>query len=378
VIPSDRSHVTAVAQTHPGETGKNNEDRYSITTYTLEPDGTPSILAIVSDGIGGHQAGEVAAQLTVDTTVKALAGSSAHEPVEQLRSAIVEAGRAVVRAAREKPELSGMGSTIAVVWIIGNHLYTASVGDSRIYMLHEGILRQISVDHTWIQEALDHNVISPDQVKDHPNIHVLRRHIGGARDPAVDTRLRWIPDETDAESEANQGLALHPGDQILACSDGLTDMVKGSEIGQTLISRSHKDAVSQLVKLARDRGGYDNITIVLLAVPAESRRPKLGRRIIPMLIAMAGLVGLVGLGLAAAWWFGLFPWGRHVSNSTLVPQASLTVFTPGDLPANATPSDQARSVQASLSADMAQATATYTAFPLPTVPAPTFTPLPSG
>ena len=80
MIPSDRSHVTAVAQTHPGETGKNNEDRYSITTYTLEPDGTPSILAIVSDGIGGHQAGEVAAQLTVDTTVKALAGSSARAP----------------------------------------------------------------------------------------------------------------------------------------------------------------------------------------------------------------------------------------------------------------------------------------------------------
>ena len=378
MIPSDRSHVTAVAQTHPGETGKNNEDRYSITTYTLEPDGTPSILAIVSDGIGGHQAGEVAAQLTVDTTVKALAGSSAHEPVEQLRSAIVEAGRAVVRAAREKPDLSGMGSTIAVVWIIGNRLYTASVGDSRIYMIRDGNLRQISVDHTWIQEALDHNVISPDQVKDHPNIHVLRRHIGGARDPAVDTRLRWTPEETDAESEANQGLALQPGDQILACSDGLTDMVKSSEISRTLISRNHKDAVSQLVKLARDRGGYDNITIVLLAVPAESRRPRPRRRIIPMLIAMASLVGLVGLGLAAAWWFGLLPWGREVTNSTLVPQASLTVFTPGDVLASATPTAQAHSVQASLSADMARASATYTPFPLPTVPAPTSTPLPSG
>jgi len=377
MITSERSHVTAVALTHPGETGKNNEDRFSVTTYTLEPDGTPSILGVVSDGIGGHQAGEIAALLTVDTTVKVLAGSSAHEPVDQLRSAIIEAGRAVSRTGREKPELSGMGSTVAVIWIIGERLYTASVGDSRIYMLREGTLRQLSIDHTWIQEALDHNIISLDEVKDHPNLHVLRRHIGGTQDPAVDTRMRLSADETDEQSEANQGLLLKPGDQILACSDGLTDLVKNSEIREALLSKSPKEAVAQLVKLARDRGGYDNITVVLLAVPSVARRRRKGRKFVPLLVGFAGLLGLLGLALTAAWWFGFLPWSHRTPSVTPLPAAA-TVFAPGSLPTDMTSPGEAEAGLVSPSADMAQPSATYTAFPLPTVPTSTPTPIPPG
>lgn len=377
MITSQRSHVTAVALTHPGETGKNNEDRYSVTTYTVEPDGAPSILGVVSDGIGGHQAGEVAAQLTVDTTVKFLSASSAHEPVEQLRSAIIEAGRAVTRAAREKPELSGMGSTVAVVWIIGDRLFTATVGDSRIYLLREGTLRQISIDHTWIQEALDHDIITPDEVKDHPNVHVLRRHIGGAQDPAVDTRLRLSADETDEESQSNQGLTLKPGDQILACSDGLTDLVKNSEIRQALVTKGPKEAAAQLVKLARERGGYDNITVVLLAIPTARRRSSAGRKLVPALFAFAAFLGLLGLGLAAAWWFGLLPWSRVTPSPTPAP-AVATIFAPGSLSTDAPPVSEVAPSQIPSAANMAQASATYTAFPLPTVPTPTLTPVPSG
>lgn len=374
---SERSHITAVALTHPGETGKNNEDRYSVTTYTVEPDGTPSILGVVSDGIGGHQAGEVAAQLTVDTTVKFLAGSSAHEPVQQLRSAIIEAGRAVSRAAREKPELSGMGSTVAVIWIIGDRLYTASVGDSRIYMLREGVLRQISIDHTWIQEALDHDIISPEEVKEHPNVHVLRRHIGGAQDPAVDTRLRLSAEETDERSEANQGLTLKPGDLIMACSDGLTDLVKHNEILLALSTKSAKEAAAQLVKLARERGGFDNITVLLLAVPEITRRRRRSRQLLPVLFALAGMLGLIGLALAAAWWFGLLPWFIRTPTATPAP-AIATVFAPG-IPATDAPfASEGEPSPAPTAASLAEASATYTAFPLPTVPASTPTPTPSG
>jgi serine/threonine protein phosphatase PrpC len=377
MITSQRSHVTAVALTHPGETGKNNEDRYSVTTYTVEPDEIPSILAVVSDGIGGHQAGEVAAQLTVDTTLKVLSASSAHEPVEQLRSAIIEAGRAVTRAAREKPELAGMGSTVAVIWIIGDKLYTATVGDSRIYLLREGTLHQLSIDHTWIQEALDHDIISPDEVKDHPNVHVLRRHIGGVQDPAVDTRLRLSADETDEKSESNQGLTLKPGDQLLACTDGLTDLVKNSDIRQTLVTKGPKEAAAQLVKLARERGGYDNITVVLMAVPTARRRSRLGRKIVPVVFAFGALLGLLGVALAAAWWFGLVP--RPSVTPTMTPASAVaTVFAPGSLPTDTSPVGEANPSQVPPAADTAEASATYTAFPLPTVPTPTLTPVPSG
>jgi serine/threonine protein phosphatase PrpC len=375
MITSDRSHVTAVALTHPGETGKNNEDRYSVTTYSVEPDGAPSILVVVSDGIGGHQAGEIAAQLTVDTTVKVLSGSSAHEPVEQLRSAIIESSRAVARAAREKPELAGMGSTVAVVWIIGDRLYTATVGDSRIYMLRGGNLHQLSIDHTWIQEALDHDIISPDQVKNHPNVHVLSRHIGGAQDPPVDMRLRLSPEETDEQSQANQGLSLKPGDQILACTDGLTDLVEDSEIQQALVSKSPKETAAYLVKLARDRGGYDNITVVLLVVPTVARRPGVGRRLVPIVFGFASLLGLLGLALAAAWWFGFLPWLRAGPTATPMPAAA-TVFAPGNIATASPPVGEAQPSLVPPAAGMAEATATYTAFPLPTVPPPTPTPVP--
>ncbi len=377
MITSQRSHVTAVALTHPGETGKNNEDRYSVTTYTVEPDGAPSILGVVSDGIGGHQAGEVAAQLTVDTTVKVLSASSAHEPVDQLRSAIIEAGRAVTRAAREKPELAGMGSTVAVVWIIGDRLFTATVGDSRIYLLREGTLHQINIDHTWIQDALDHDIISPEEVKDHPNVHVLRRHIGGAQDPAVDTRLRLSADETDEKSKSNQGLTLKPGDQILACTDGLTDLVKNSDIRLALATKGPREAAAQLVKLARERGGYDNITVVLLAVPTARRRARVGRKIVPVLFGFAGILGLLGLALAAAWWFGFLPWSRVSPTLTPAP-AVATVFAPGSLATDATSVGEAEPSQVPPAADMAEASATYTAFPLPTVPTATLTPVPPG
>lgn len=377
MITSERSHVTAVALTHPGETGKNNEDRLSVTTYTVEPDGTPSILAVVSDGIGGHQAGEVAAQLTIDTTVKEVGNSSAHDPAGQLVAAIIEAGRAVSRTAREKPELSGMGSTVAAVWIIGEQLYTASVGDSRIYMLREGTLHQLSIDHTWIQEALDHNIISPAEVEDHPNVHVLRRHIGGAQDPAVDTRLRLSPDETDEQAQANQGLRLRPGDQVLACSDGLTDLVKNNEIRQALLSKRPKEAVAQLVRLARDRGGYDNISVVLLAVPGGTRRPGRWRKIAPVLFGVVGLLGLLGLAFAAAWWFGLLPWARPAPTATPFPAAA-TVFVPAGSATDASSLGEATPSLATPLADFAQASATYTAFPLPTVPPPSPTPAPPG
>jgi protein phosphatase len=308
MIPSDRPHLALAAQSHAGETGKNNEDAYSTTAYRLG-DGRPSVLAVVADGIGGHQAGEIASRITVDTAVQDLAAASGQQPVQQLRSAVVSAGRAVARAAQESEEREGMGSTIAVAWVIGRRLYTASIGDSRIYLMRQATLRQLSIDHTWVQEALDHRIITPQEAEGHPNAHILRRYLGGNLDVEPDMRMQWAPGDDDVRALSRQGLRLEPGDQILLCTDGLTDLVDFSELAAALGQEGSKEAVDSLVVLARARGGHDNITLALLTVPMDAARAE-RRHASPLLVATAVLLllALVLAGTAAAWWLGLWPW----------------------------------------------------------------------
>jgi PPM family protein phosphatase len=300
MIPNSQPHLLVTARTHPGESGKNNEDSYTVTSYTLGSRRIPSVLAIVADGIGGHQAGEIASRLTVDTVVRRLEASGGHEPLSALRTAILQAGKAIAQSTSEAPEREGMGSTIAAAWIIGQRLYTASIGDSRIYLRRDGRLSQISIDHTWIQEALDHDIISPEEAKDHPHQHVLRRHIGGKAEPQPDFRLRLSALETDEQSRANQGLRLNPGDQLLLCSDGLSDLVENHELEEALGATDPEQAAVALVDLARARGGHDNITLIILQMPQGARtagRPK--ARIASLLILLAGLgaIALLAIGV---------------------------------------------------------------------------------
>jgi serine/threonine protein phosphatase PrpC len=266
MIPSDQPHLRVSAVSNSGRVRDHNEDSYGVTAYRLKDDKTPVLLAVLADGIGGHQAGEVASKLTVDTVVAVLESQPTASPLAALRAAVVEAAREVRQAATGNKAREGMGSTLAVAWIIGRKLYTVNVGDSRIYFRREGDLHRISIDHTWIQEALDHGIIQPDEVEGHPNAHVLRRHIGGAKPPEPDFRLRLKLDETDDESVANQGLMLQAGDQLLLCSDGLTDLVSGPDIDAALAQHG-PDATQDLLQLALQRGGHDNITIIVLEAP---------------------------------------------------------------------------------------------------------------
>lgn len=306
MIRTDSPHLLVSAASHPGETGKNNEDAYSVTSYRLDAGRTRSVLAAVADGIGGHQAGEVAARLAIETVVQRVAGSSGRDPLAVLRAAVVEAGRAIQRAAALSPDHEGMGSTIAVAWEIGGRLFTVSVGDSRIYLLRGGELRRLSIDHTWVQEALDHGVITPEEAHNHPHAHILRRHLGGAQEAQPDQRLRLAADESDARSVANQGLALHQGDQVLLCSDGLTDLVADEEMRSILAAQPPAVSVPTLIDLARARGGHDNITVVVVLVPVAParRRPALPT----LLLAALLLVLLAAAGAFGLLWFGWWPW----------------------------------------------------------------------
>jgi protein phosphatase len=337
VIPFQHPHLDVAALTHPGESGKNNEDFFSVTHYRLETGKTPSLLAVVTDGIGGHQAGEVASQLAGETIVAAVAASSGRDPVNQLRAAVSEAARGVMRASQESLDRSGMGSTVAVVWVIGDRVYAAYVGDSRIYLLHQGVLRQLSIDHTWVQEALEHGVITPEEAHDHPHAHVLRRHLGGQLEAQPDMRLRMSDDETDEHSLANQGLRLKPGDQILLCTDGLTDLVEDRELRETITTKPPKEAAQALVDLARERGGFDNITALIMAVPRRGRRPRGCLRASALALATGVcLLGMAAAGLAGLWRFGLWPWNGvrapvaspGPSASQMPALASTPLFTP--------------------------------------------------
>jgi serine/threonine protein phosphatase PrpC len=335
LISSETSHLASAGRSHPGERRQNNEDRYFVSSYRLEGDNSPSLLAIVADGIGGHRAGEIAAQIAVDTVVEKVTSGAGVNPVAQLQDAVREANRVVAQASQE-PERLGMGSTLSVAWIIGHRLYITSVGDSRIYLLRRGKLRQITIDHTWVQEAIDHKIITPEEASTHPKAHVLRRYIGSREATQPDTRLKLSPKEKPTTSEANQGLILIPKDQILLCTDGLTDVVQDQEIEGVLEHHMPEQAVEKLVSLARERGGPDNITVVALAVPSGTWYARLlrARWMAITLGAAIALTCITLLTLAVLWRIGFWPWtpkppGDEIPTTTSAPAEQLIPPTEG-------------------------------------------------
>lgn len=269
MIRTTLAHLHIAALSHAGRSGKNNEDRYAVSSFRLgKDDPRPAIFAIVADGIGGHRAGEVAAELAVNYIGMHVAESNAKKPAKILETAIHDASQAIAAHSAGKKEEEGMGATCACVWIIENRLYTAYVGDSRIYLLREKFIQRLTLDHTWVQEAYEKGIITAEQMHNHPNVHVIRRHLGGLKLPEVDFRLRIDNEETDEESVNNQGFHLEPGDTILMCTDGLTDLVWDDEMQKIIRSKKDlKSAAESLVTLANERGGHDNITVVLLSMP---------------------------------------------------------------------------------------------------------------
>jgi protein phosphatase len=309
VISVDSPHLEVATQSHPGETGKNNEDAFSVTSFRLEAEETPSVVAVVADGVGGHRAGEIASRMAVDIVAKRIGEASGADPLTTLRTAILEAGRAISTAAEAFPERQGMASTIAVAWVIGRRLFTSYVGDSRIYLRRRDRLQQTTIDHSWVQEAIEHAIITPEEAHSHPHAHILRRYLGGSLEPQPDFRLRLSPEESAKRSEANQGVELEPGDQVLLCSDGLTDLVSDAEIDEALQRASGSEATDSLVVLARARGGHDNITTVLIGVPATAAAKRGRSKPVMLAAAIAGLLLCIGLGVGAALWLGFWPWG---------------------------------------------------------------------
>jgi protein phosphatase len=272
MIPSKQAHLHVAALSHMGMVRKNNEDNFAVSAFQLsEKDPAPAVFAILCDGIGGHKAGEVASEMAVNRISAGVARSDGSRPTEVLRAAFRETNEKIVAAARDNPDRKGMGATLVCAWVIGRRLYTATAGDSRLYLVRAGSIRQLNIDHTWLQEAVEKGAVDPAKLKDAPNLHVIRRHLGSEKENEPDFRLRLRDGETNEQMAANQGAPLLPGDVLVLCSDGLTDYLKSSEIlGVMQKTKNLNASVKTLVDQANQRGGQDNITVVMLMMPWDA------------------------------------------------------------------------------------------------------------
>jgi serine/threonine protein phosphatase PrpC len=344
VIPVTEAHLYVAASTHPGMKGKNNEDRFAVSAHRLgQEERTPSLLAVICDGIGGHRAGEVAAEMAVETVCRTVAESDGRQPLVTLTQAFSNANQVIRERASSDLTQRGMGATCVCAWVIGFQLYTASLGDSRLYFIRSDTIRQITTDHTWIQEAIDFGALTPDQAVGHPNAHVIRRYLGAQNPMAPDFRLRLQPEETDEQAQANQGMRLLPGDRLLLCSDGLTDLVTKEEMLNALRNRERKAALDYLIDLANSRGGHDNITVIILEMPPDEnltvplktkvrlekdRRRQRIRGCLGILLLLA-LLALLGILLCK--YMGRFTTPGHTSTPSPAVTRRVTPLFPGSV-----------------------------------------------
>ncbi len=328
MIRTQRAHLNVEAQTHAGMTGKNNEDRYAVASFVLdEEDRMPVLFSVLADGIGGHRAGEVAAELAVNHIMQVVAKSDARQIRQTIENAVTEASDAIAAHSASNENLRGMGATCAITWIIGDKLYTAYVGDSRIYLMRGGRIQQLTVDHSWVQEAIDKGILTPELAREHPNVHVIRRYLGSPEAPEPDFRLK-VFGEGDQHAEANQGVQLLPDDVLLLCSDGLTDLVWNDEILEVVRTKpSIKEASRALIDLANSRGGHDNITVVLISVPSDFKLvvKKKSRKTDWFPWIIGGVVGLIFILLTASiLTLGLLRRNAVTPTQTISPTTTLT------------------------------------------------------
>lgn len=235
--------VVAGARTDVGRVRDMNQDAYLVS----DP------LFGIADGMGGHAAGDVAAETAV-STVKEMFEQAPPDRPNDLARYLREANARVYRKASEEPGLQGMGTTFTLIHVVGEQAHLGHVGDSRAYLYREGRLEQITKDHTLVQRMVDEGRIRPEEAPHHPQRNVISRALG------IDDNI-----EVDIST-----LDLRDGDRLLICSDGLTSMLSDEQIATILGGGGEVEALAdRLVGAANEAGGEDNITVVLLDVTNE-------------------------------------------------------------------------------------------------------------
>jgi protein phosphatase len=322
MIPAVQSCYKVLAGSHPGKRGKNNEDQFAISTYQLSATNTqPSLFAMVADGIGGHKAGDVASEIAAEMIPQAVAESDASQPNAIMQAAILQASQAILAKSNQDEDKKGMGTTCVCAWVIGDRLYTAAVGDSRLYLLRDGWMYQMTEDHTWVQEAVEAGALTPEQARNHPHANIIRRYLGSPQPLEVDLRIRT--DKHPTPSEKHQGMRLRPGDRLILCSDGLSDMVQDDDIVRIASAEDLDSVVPNLIDEANNNGGKDNITVVVIEIiESPGRLASVGVKLGGMKSGKA--LSYVGLALIAAIILSalvLFAWQNYFTGPRPTPTA---------------------------------------------------------
>lgn len=205
------------------------------------------VLAVVADGMGGHQAGEVASALAVDVIRRRCEDAGA-DPGKMLCDAFHHAGRAIADAARDRA-LDGMGTTCTALFVRGGQAWAAHVGDSRLYLWRGGSLFRLTEDHSAVMELVRAGTLTPGQARHHEGRNVILRALG-RHSPAVDS---W-----------KEPMAVRDGDCFLLCTDGLHDLVDDGELAVEVAQTGAEAACRRLIALARSRGGFDNMSVAVV------------------------------------------------------------------------------------------------------------------
>lgn len=257
VFPDMSRMVEIACATHTGMVRTHNED--SIGSDPIIG------LAVLADGMGGYNAGEVASGIAVALITKEtreLAGKlhavpldavgEARTAAEILQDAIARANSSIYQAAGIQPQYAGMGTTLVVALLTPTQLNVAHVGDSRLYRLRDDQLKQLTRDHSLLQEQIDSGLITKEMARRSQNKNLVTRAVG--IEPTVDAEINHFD--------------IREGDMYLLCSDGLNDMVEDDDISLTLSSLQANLplAANQLVQLANDKGGRDNVSVILVRI----------------------------------------------------------------------------------------------------------------
>ena len=234
-----------------GRVRRHNED--ALLIRELEQGGH---LLVVADGMGGHQAGEVASRLAVEVFERQYLNERAAgvDVGISMQAGVLAANRAILERAEREPDKGGMGATFTAVVLWGMRLFLVHVGDSRCYLLRKNEMRQLSQDHTFVAKMLEQNRISPDEAAHHPQKNILYMALG-TREPLHPQVLGPLPVCLD--------------DRVLLCSDGLSTPVKESVLSGLMVRHSPSRAVREMIRLANRAGGHDNITAILARVLAD-------------------------------------------------------------------------------------------------------------
>ena len=227
--------------------GKRRSANQDFIYASDQPVGNLSNMLIVADGMGGHNAGDLASRYTVESMVDYIEKAVEKRPIPLLAEAIHHANELVVEKAKSDKALEGMGTTVVAATVQENYLYVANVGDSRLYLIDQEI-EQITRDHSLVEEMIRVGELQRKDAKSHPDRNIITRAVG-VRTPV---KIDFFD------------IKLEPGDVILLCSDGLTNMVEDEDILRIVKkSSSLKEAAQRLVTEANKNGGKDNISVVL-------------------------------------------------------------------------------------------------------------------